>query len=178
VVTDAGIWRWVIRIAVSSMIVLASVLAVGADEKASTRDNGPNEGYHEEHVGRVLRTSRAAVSRRPSDGTNDRFPFALIGSVGGGLELLWRVRTEASLQIVTKLKAFVAKNEIPWPQYYEWKGWESEITSSLGIDSIPTVFLVDQKGKLFSPDAGERLGSLIPELINRTAAEDDRAERS
>ena len=75
-----------------------------------------------------------------------------------------------------KLKAFVAENEIPWPQYYQGDGWESEFSLGLGINSIPTVFLVDQKGKLFSVDAGGKLEALILELMNRKAPKDDGAE--
>ena len=73
-----------------------------------------------------------------------------------------------------RLKAFVAKNEIPWPQYYQGHGWESDFSRGLGIDSIPTMFLVDQQGKLFSLDARARLETLIIELMNRKALKDPR----
>jgi thiol-disulfide isomerase/thioredoxin len=75
-----------------------------------------------------------------------------------------------------KLRAFVAKNEISWPQYYQGNGGESDFSRSLGINSIPTVFLVDQKGKLFSLDAGDKLETLILELMNRVVTKDGRAE--
>jgi hypothetical protein len=38
---------------------------------------------------------------------------------------------------------------------------------------IPAVFLVDQKGKLGSVDAGVNLETLILELMNRKAPEED-----
>jgi thiol-disulfide isomerase/thioredoxin len=77
-----------------------------------------------------------------------------------------------------KLKAFVAKNEIPWPQYYEGNSGESDFLRGLGINSIPTVFLVDREGKLFSVDAGAKLEKLILELMNREKSpKDDAAER-
>ena len=75
-----------------------------------------------------------------------------------------------------KLKALVAKNEIPWPQYYQGNGFESEFSLGLGIDSIPTVFLVNQQGKLFSLDARGKLETLIPELTNRMPPKVDAAE--
>jgi thiol-disulfide isomerase/thioredoxin len=75
-----------------------------------------------------------------------------------------------------KLKAFVAKNEIPWPQYYQGNGWESEFSLGLGINAIPAVFLVDQDGKLFSPDAGSKLETLILELMNRKSPGADGAK--
>ncbi len=74
-----------------------------------------------------------------------------------------------------KLKAFVAKNEIAWPQYYQANGWESDFSRDLGISAIPTVFLVDQNGRLFSRDAGAKLETLIPALLRQTPPEDGAA---
>jgi thiol-disulfide isomerase/thioredoxin len=64
-----------------------------------------------------------------------------------------------------KLKTFVAKNQIPWPQYYQGHGWESDFSQRLGIEAIPTVFLVNQEGKLVSLSAGDKLETLINALI-------------
>jgi thiol-disulfide isomerase/thioredoxin len=47
---------------------------------------------------------------------------------------------------LTKLKDFVAKNQIPWPMYYQGNGWDSKFSSDWGIMSIPTAFLVDKQG--------------------------------
>jgi thiol-disulfide isomerase/thioredoxin len=71
-----------------------------------------------------------------------------------------------------ELKAFVTKNQIPWPQFYQGNGWESDFSFGHGINSIPTVFLVDQNGKLVSVDAGDKLETLILELMNRSAPKD------
>ena len=68
------------------------------------------------------------------------------------------------------------QKEIPWPEYYQGHGWESDYSQRLGIDAIPTVFLVDQKGKLVSLDAGDKLERLILELMNRTPPGVDGAE--
>lgn len=65
------------------------------------------------------------------------------------------------------LKEFVAENEIPWPQYYQGKGWESEFSANWGINSIPAVFVVDPKGKLYSVDARGKLEEMIPELLEQ-----------
>jgi thiol-disulfide isomerase/thioredoxin len=64
-----------------------------------------------------------------------------------------------------KLKDFVAKNDIPWPQYYQGNFWESEFSKSWGINSIPTVFIVDADGKLASVKARGQLEKLIPKLL-------------
>jgi thiol-disulfide isomerase/thioredoxin len=64
-----------------------------------------------------------------------------------------------------KLKEFVEKNEIAWPQYYQGKGWDSDFSKSWGINSIPCVFLVDQEGKLASTEARGKLQQMIPKLL-------------
>ena len=78
-----------------------------------------------------------------------------------------------------KLKAFVAKEGISWPQYFQGDGWESKFSVSWGIDGIPAVFVVDQQGKLFSVEVdGDILETMIPELLNRRVTrggDDDRS---
>jgi thiol-disulfide isomerase/thioredoxin len=66
-----------------------------------------------------------------------------------------------------KLKEFVARNEIPWPQHYDGKGWEGPLVEELGIRAIPAVFLIDAGGKLASIDARGKLDALIPEYLAR-----------
>ena len=66
---------------------------------------------------------------------------------------------------LAKLKEFVATNGITWPQYYQGNGWESDFSSSWGIMSIPSVFVVDAEGNLATADGRGKLDALIPELI-------------
>jgi thiol-disulfide isomerase/thioredoxin len=68
-----------------------------------------------------------------------------------------------------KLQAFVQENGITWPQYYQGNGWESEFSRSWGIRAIPTVFVVDQEGKVYSDKARGKLESILPELLGRSA---------
>ncbi|HQZ29911.1 MAG TPA: TlpA family protein disulfide reductase, partial [Verrucomicrobiales bacterium] len=37
---------------------------------------------------------------------------------------------------------------MPWPQYFDGKGWENEIAQKYGIRSIPATFLVGKGGKI------------------------------
>ena len=68
------------------------------------------------------------------------------------------------------LKSYVQKNEIAWPQYYQGNFWDSEFSVSWGINSIPTMFLVDQDGKLVTLEARGQLETLIPELLKKKDA--------
>ncbi|WP_337177178.1 TlpA disulfide reductase family protein [Paludisphaera sp.] len=66
---------------------------------------------------------------------------------------------------LTKLKEYVEKNDIGWPQYYQGKGWDGDFSRSWGISSIPRIFIVDREGNLASTEARGRLETMIPELL-------------
>jgi thiol-disulfide isomerase/thioredoxin len=66
---------------------------------------------------------------------------------------------------LAKLKEFVVKENIPWPQYYQGKGWQSDFSSSWGINSIPALFVVDQKGNLYDVNARGKVEQLIEKLL-------------
>jgi len=50
------------------------------------------------------------------------------------------------------LEAFVAKNDMPWPQYFDGKGFENELAQRYGISQIPATFLVGRNGKIIAAD--------------------------
>jgi thiol-disulfide isomerase/thioredoxin len=68
------------------------------------------------------------------------------------------------------LKKFVAENDIKWPQYFQGKGWESEFSKGWGINSIPTMFLVDKQGNLKSTEARGKLETLLPQALGEGSA--------
>jgi thiol-disulfide isomerase/thioredoxin len=64
-----------------------------------------------------------------------------------------------------KLRAYVAENEIAWPQYYQGNYWQSEFSTGWGINSIPCLFIIDKQGNLHSTSARGQLETLIPKLL-------------
>jgi thiol-disulfide isomerase/thioredoxin len=68
------------------------------------------------------------------------------------------------------LRTFVKDNAIPWPQYYQGHGWDSEFSRSCGINAIPAAFLIDSEGNLQSTEARGKLDTLIPELLKKGSA--------
>ncbi|HEY2083013.1 MAG TPA: TlpA disulfide reductase family protein [Verrucomicrobiae bacterium] len=46
------------------------------------------------------------------------------------------------------LLRFLKKNEIAWPQYFDGKHWNNDISFRFGINSVPTEWLIDKKGIL------------------------------
>lgn len=63
------------------------------------------------------------------------------------------------------LKKYVDENEIAWPQYYQGNGWDSEFSTSWGINGIPTLFAIDKKGNLHTVQARGKVEELIHELL-------------
>jgi thiol-disulfide isomerase/thioredoxin len=66
-----------------------------------------------------------------------------------------------------KIRAFVEERGIDWPQYYQGGSWQSEFSQSWGISAIPTIFVVDADGRLYSTDARGQLDKMIPALLNK-----------
>jgi ankyrin repeat protein/thiol-disulfide isomerase/thioredoxin len=52
-----------------------------------------------------------------------------------------------------QLTNFTKQAGMAWPQYFDGKGWENEISSRYGIQSIPTAWLIDKKGFVRSTNA-------------------------
>lgn len=79
---------------------------------------------------------------------------------------------------LVKLRDWVAANDVTWPQYYQGNGWQSEFSSGWKIRSIPAIFVVDQEGRLHSPNARGKLDEMIPEMlgIDPIALEEENTE--
>lgn len=60
-----------------------------------------------------------------------------------------------------KLESFTKEKGMTWPQYFDGKGWENEVSTRLGIRSIPAMWLVNKKGMVVSTDARGKLEELV-----------------
>ncbi|HRE84286.1 MAG TPA: TlpA disulfide reductase family protein [Opitutaceae bacterium] len=63
-------------------------------------------------------------------------------------------------QVATKLEAsrkalrdYVAKQGLPWPQYFDGKWMKNDIASTYMITSIPAMFLIDKSGRVVTTQA-------------------------
>lgn len=63
------------------------------------------------------------------------------------------------------LKGYLAENPIPWPQYYQGNGVNSEFSSRFGVIAIPQIFVIDRHGKLATIADG-RLGTALREAMD------------
>lgn len=65
------------------------------------------------------------------------------------------------------LEKFTRENNMPWPQYFDGKGWENEIAARFKIEAVPTLWLFDREGKLSDPAPGRRLEQAIREALDK-----------
>ena len=64
-----------------------------------------------------------------------------------------------------KLEKFVKDKGMDWPQFFDGKGWKNEISSSFSINSIPAMWLVDQKGMVVDTAARGGLEEKVAKLL-------------
>ena len=64
------------------------------------------------------------------------------------------------------LADFLKRKAIAWPVVCDGKAWESPLLRSLGINALPTVWLLDREGRLRSLDALENTSSQVRQLLD------------
>jgi thiol-disulfide isomerase/thioredoxin len=66
------------------------------------------------------------------------------------------------------LANFVARKLIPWPQYFDGKGWENDLARKYGVHAIPEMWLINQRGEVASTDISvEELEQKTEQLLSR-----------
>jgi peroxiredoxin len=55
--------------------------------------------------------------------------------------------------------------KIAWPQYFDGKGWENEISSRYGVYTLPTVWLINREGVLVDRDAHNDVANKVVNLL-------------
>jgi thiol-disulfide isomerase/thioredoxin len=64
------------------------------------------------------------------------------------------------------LVKFVKEKNMPWPQYFDGKGWGNKFGQEFGITAIPTMWLVDKNGVLVDMNARANLADKVRKLLS------------
>ena len=64
-----------------------------------------------------------------------------------------------------KLEDFLVKNDMPWPQFFDGKGWKTSLAQEHGISSIPAMWLVDKEGNLVDQNARSSLEEKVKKYL-------------
>ena len=68
------------------------------------------------------------------------------------------------------LESFVKENQINWPQIFEPGGMDGRLATEYGINSLPTMFLIDAQGKVVS--RGLRTASEVERQVEKLGSND------
>jgi peroxiredoxin len=64
------------------------------------------------------------------------------------------------------LSAWVADNNMPWPQIYDGGYWQAEVARKFAVHSIPFTMLIDRQGVIrYKKVRGESLSAAVAELM-------------
>jgi thiol-disulfide isomerase/thioredoxin len=63
------------------------------------------------------------------------------------------------------LTHFIADKKMDWPQYFDGQGWQNKYARQFGIESIPTMWLIDKKGNLRDMNARADLSGGVQKLL-------------
>lgn len=65
-----------------------------------------------------------------------------------------------------KLKQFIQERKMPWPQYFDGKGWANKLAAKYGVNSIPATYLLDGDGKIIGKNLrGEALDQAVAKAL-------------
>jgi len=67
-----------------------------------------------------------------------------------------------SKELTTRLKALQAD----WPTHYDGRGWDGSVPRALGINALPTIWILDKKGVLRTLNARGSYDTLITRLLS------------
>lgn len=62
------------------------------------------------------------------------------------------------------VEKFVSDNNMPWPQYFDGKGWGNELAQKYGISGIPATFLIGKDGTIV---ASNLRGPALEEAVKK-----------
>jgi hypothetical protein len=65
------------------------------------------------------------------------------------------------------LEALATEQKIDWPVICDSKGWESPLVRNLGINALPTVWILDRAGRLHSLNGLVNTAAQVKDALTR-----------
>jgi thiol-disulfide isomerase/thioredoxin len=63
------------------------------------------------------------------------------------------------------MTSFAKEHGMVWPQYFDGKGWDNEVSSGFGVTEIPAMLLIGKDGKVVLPDGSGSLSHQVEKLV-------------
>ena len=148
--------------------------------------------YRKEHIGKPVSLELTAIDGRKIDTAKMRGKVIMVifwatwcpGCIQAmphekqlyekyhdkGLELIG-INSDEDKKV---LDAFLAKKELPWPQVWQDRAADINLSLKWGARSIPMMLLIDRKGVLVSDDVGKII-NMVPEMMGDTSSTENTA---
>jgi thiol-disulfide isomerase/thioredoxin len=69
------------------------------------------------------------------------------------------------------MSSYTAKKLIPWPQYFDGKGWANDFAVKFGVRAIPELWLINRRGEVVSTGvAADQLDAKVAQLLGGSIA--------
>lgn len=65
----------------------------------------------------------------------------------------------------SKLLDYMKAQGVTWPQHFDGGGWQNAMAQRFGISSVPTMWLVDQQGRIVDTEARTNLTNKVERLL-------------
>ncbi len=144
-------------------------LAVGHPYRLVYRTGGEETIRSEDYRGKVLVvhfwaswSTRAVEELRRLAGLYERFKDQGLDLIGINVDVVQK-----------KAQECLGKNPLPWPQYFDFKGFENPALIDSGVTELPAYFIVDRGGVLRATDPGDQLETIVEELLHAPAPEQE-----
>jgi thiol-disulfide isomerase/thioredoxin len=61
---------------------------------------------------------------------------------------------------------YIARKLIPWPQYFDGKGWGNDFAARFGVRAIPELWLINQRGEVVATDvSADQLEAKVSQMM-------------
>ena len=65
----------------------------------------------------------------------------------------------------SKLLDYMRAQGVTWPQHFDGGGWQNALAQRFGISSVPTMWLIDQQGRIVDTEARTNLTNKVERLL-------------
>jgi len=68
------------------------------------------------------------------------------------------------------LRNYLKENPLPWPSYFDGRGWQNKYSLQYGVFTVPAMWVVDRRGDLQSVDARKKMEEVVTKFLDEKSS--------